>query len=121
MLIDNGGRASLRIGSKVPYMTASGQGNAQTQYQYFDQGVNIDCRLAEEAGRVGMIADFEITNVLRNEKEAPGAGLPNPTIGQLKAGVNTSLQPGTPAVVASIDDPVASRRFDIEAVVTRVP
>lgn len=119
MLIDNGGRASLRVGSKVPYVTVSGQGNAATQYQYFDQGVNIDCRLVEESGRVGIVAEFEISSVMHYDTGAPNP--PNPTIGQLRAGVNASLQPGIPAVVASIDDPIAPRKFDIEAVATRVP
>jgi hypothetical protein len=53
MLIDTTGKGTFKIGNRVPVATASfqpgagGGGNAtvNTQYQYFDVGVNIDCSI----------------------------------------------------------------------------
>jgi hypothetical protein len=34
--------------------------------------------------------------------------------------VNATLTPGKPSLVASIDDPVSERKFEVEAVVTKI-
>jgi hypothetical protein len=64
-------------------------------------------------------ADFDVSTIVQPDK----AVLPvvaNPIIGQLKINVDTLLNSGRPTVVASIDDPMTLRKFDVEATVTRV-
>jgi hypothetical protein len=90
-----------------------------TQFQYFDTGVNIDCRLRETNGRVGLSAEIDVSTIMEHTKGA-GANPPNPTIGSIRVAVNAVLRPGTPTMVVSIDDPVTMRKFDVEATVTKM-
>jgi hypothetical protein len=108
----------FKIGNRVPVATStSGGGMGNTQYTYIDVGVNIDVMLRPEpSGKVGVHADMDLSSALANEK-APGA---SPTISQIKVAITTAISPGKPTVVASFDDPVTSRKFDVEALVTKV-
>ena len=114
MLIDATGKGTFRAGNRVPYI---GSNSAQgPQYTYADVGVNIHARLREGNGRVLLNADLEVSTVIPREKDSP----PNPTIASIRISINTILTPGKPALVASVDDPVIKRRFDIEATVTKM-
>lgn len=117
MLIENEGRNSVRVGSKVPYVTGSTQTGAapavSTQYNYADIGVNIDCRLREMNGRVSIQAEMEISSVL-------SGGVPTPTVQSARVVVVTTLEPGKPALLTTIDDPIIQRKLNIEATATKV-
>jgi hypothetical protein len=116
MLIEANGKGTFRVGNRVPIAT----GGAQVgQYQYFDVGVNIECRLRESNGKVDLNADIEVSNIVEHEKGA-AAIPPNPTVSSIRLSVGTIVDLGKPALVASIDDPVTMRRFDVEATVTKV-
>jgi hypothetical protein len=125
MLVDTTGKGTFRVGNRVPVATGSFQPGSgtnalvSTQFTYVDVGVNIECWIREANGRVGLRADFDVSTIVQPDK----AALPivaNPIIGQLKINVDTLLNSGKPTVVASIDDPVTLRKFDVEATVTRV-
>jgi hypothetical protein len=118
MLIDANGKGNFRAGNKVPYLASSSPGQA-AQYNYADIGVNIDARLRDMQGKVSLAADLDVSTVLPRDKATPPAP-PNPTIASVRIGVNTIMIPGKPSLVASIDDPVTMRRFDVEATVTKV-
>ena len=45
---------------------------------------------------------------------------PTPTIAALRIEINDVLMLGKPTLVASIDDPVTMRKFDVEVTVTPV-
>ena len=127
MLIDTGGRGTFRVGQKVPYPTSSYQPSqgtgasplVSTQYQYVDIGVNIDCRLREVSGKVAINADIDVSTIVQHDKGA-AATPPNPAIASIRIGINAMVNPGKSTMVASIDDPVTMRRFDVEATVTKV-
>jgi hypothetical protein len=116
MLIEANGKGTFRTGNRVPFATVGMQSG---QYQYYDVGVNIECRLRESNGKVDISADIEVSNIVEHEKGA-AANPPNPTVAQIRLSVGTILGLGKPALVASIDDPVTMRRFDVEATVTKV-
>lgn len=108
----------FKIGNRVPVATSSSSGGmTNTQFTYIDVGVNIDVTLMQDlAGRIGMHSDMDMSTAITNEK-TPGM---SPTISQIKVAISTAIPPGKPTIVASFDDPVTTRKFDIEALVTKV-
>ena len=44
----------------------------------------------------------------------------NPTISQIKLNMDTTVAPGKPTVVASFDDPVTGRKFDLDVAITKM-
>ena len=64
-----------------------------------------------------MRADMDLSTAIAAEKGSP---ITNPTISQIKLGIETAILPGKPTIVASFDDPITSRKFEIEAIATKV-
>ena len=110
LLVDAGGRCSFRSGTRVPVASGKDQPN------YIDLGVNIDCQLRLENGRITLGSEIEVSSLPRTD----GLALPPPAISQARIKVNSTLQSGRRAVIASLDDPTFQRRFDVEALVTKV-
>jgi hypothetical protein len=106
-------KGTFRVGNRVPMATSSSPGN--TSYTYIDVGVNLDCTVGETDGKMSMRADLDLSNAVNTDKNPT-----NPTISQIKLNIDTTLLPGKPSVVASFDDPVTSRKFDVEATVTKM-
>lgn len=107
-------KSTFRIGNRVPMSTSTNAGS--NQWTYFDLGVNIDCTLAEQDGKILLHSDVDLSSPVLSDKN-PGA---NPTISQIKLNIETSVTPGKPTVVASFDDPVTARKFEIEVTVTKL-
>ena len=124
MLIDANSKGTFRVGNRIPYATGTFQpgvgGPATTQYQYADVGVNIDTRLRDIGGKIGLSSDLEISALVQNEKPAGASVGANPTFSSFKIGINTVVAPGKRVQVASVDDPITMRRFDVDATITRV-
>jgi hypothetical protein len=104
----------FKVGNRIPMATGTGSGN--TQFTYVDVGVNIDCVMEEREGKVAMHADLDLSTAVTQEKNPTG----NPTISQIRVNIDTTLVPGKPMVVASFDDPVTSRKFEVETMVTKL-
>jgi hypothetical protein len=128
MLIEANTKGTFRVGTKVPYATGSfqsGQGGAvspliNTQYNYADVGVNIDCHLGDIVnGKLVLHATLDLSTLVPHDKGA-ATNPPSPTIAQLRIEINDVLMLGKPTLVASIDDPVTMRKFDVEVTVTSV-
>lgn len=120
MLVNTTGKGTFHVGNRVPVATGPSQpGFANTQFTYVDVGVNIDCLIREVSGKVSLRADMDISSIVQPDKATVPA-VPNPIIGQLKINVDSLVNVGKPTVVASIDDPVTMRKFDVEATVTKV-
>ena len=128
MLMAASQKSSFRVGSRVPTATGSFQPGVggvgvnplvNTQYTYLDIGVNIDCTVAEINGKLMMHGNIDISSIVEH-KAAQGVNPPNPTVGQTRLELDTAVEPGKPTVIASIDDPVTARQFQVQATVTRV-
>lgn len=123
MMLDNEGRGSFRVGTRVPYVTGTFQApqgqtaTTQNQYSYFDAGVNIDCRVREVGQYLALNGQVDISSVIPPDKT--GAG-PNPTINSLRLDMSALLKPGKTSTVATVNDPVTMRRFELDATVTKV-
>ncbi|MGP8247034.1 MAG: hypothetical protein ACLQVN_21265 [Bryobacteraceae bacterium] len=125
MILEGEARGTFRVGNRVPVATQSQNADnaapASTQFQYLDVGVTISCSVREaEAGKLGMRANFDISSVLPRDLSVDTPAAAGPAIGQLKIEVETLVSPGKPTVVASVDDPVTKRKFDVETTVSRV-
>jgi hypothetical protein len=114
LVVNEGPKNTFKIGSRVPTATGSSTGN--TQFTYIDVGVNIDCVIAERGSQVGMHADMDISGAVASDKTPSG----NPIISQIKLQIDTAVTPAKPTVVASFDDPVTSRKFDVETTITKM-
>jgi hypothetical protein len=128
IMIEGNDKGIFRVGQKVPYATGSfqpGVGSAgvtplvSTQFSYAEVGVNIDCRINEMNGRIRLKATLDLSTVVQHDKSNAQIP-PMPIIGQLRVEVNALVNPGKPTLVASVDDPVTMRKFDVEATVTKV-
>jgi hypothetical protein len=87
--------------------------------------VNIDTRLIEQQqGKVTINATIDVSTIVTHKPDTSGAvqslALLQPTVSQIRIGVNATVSPGKESQVAAIDDPVSQRKFEVEAVVTKV-
>jgi general secretion pathway protein D len=126
LLVDDDRKATFRIGSRVPVASGSfmpsggGSPLVNTQYQYLDVGVNIECLVADVNGRLALHGNLDLSSVVKHDPAPGGTNPPNPTVGQTRLELDTMLEPGKPTIVASIDDPVDSRKLQVEATVTKI-
>jgi hypothetical protein len=122
MYLDSGGRGSFRLGYRVPYATGTTQGTSgasliSTQWNYMDAGINIDSRVRLAGSDILLHSEVEISSIVPPEKGAVPAP-PSPTVASSRISLDSVLSPGKPRLVASVDDPAAARKLDIEATVT---
>jgi hypothetical protein len=64
-----------------------------------------------------MHSDLDISTALMPEK---GAALPNPTISSIRVNADVTLPLGKPTVIASFDDPVTARKFEVDVVIAKM-
>jgi hypothetical protein len=118
LLVSPGRKTTFKVGNRVPVVTGSANSGGNVQFKYVDVGVNIDCTVNENNSSLTVHADLDISTAVTPEKGAPSA--PNPTISQIRLSLDTALTPGKPTVVASFDDPVTSRKFDVDLAITKM-
>lgn len=114
--VEGSQKATFKAGSRIPVATSSGAPGGNPGYTYLDVGVNIECTINEVGGKLTMFGILDLSSVLPHE----GAPQANPTVGQTQLRLQTTLDPGKPTLLASIDDPGTMRRLQVEATVTRI-
>ena len=119
LLVNPGVKSTFKVGNRVPVSTGS-QGGAlvNNQFTYIDVGLNIDCVVNESGSKFAIHTDMDISTAVMPDKSANAA--PNPTISQIHLNLDTTVGAGKPTVVASFDDPVTSRKFDIDVAITKM-
>lgn len=127
LLMETGRKAIFKVGDRIPVASGSFQSGGtgvnplvNTQFTYIDIGVNIECSLNEQNGRILLHGDLDLSTVAPPDAAAHAAIPANPTVAQTKLNLDTALEAGKPTVIAAIDDPVTSRKFQVEATVARV-
>jgi hypothetical protein len=120
LLVNSARRATMNVGNRVAYPSggSGGIGQGNTQYQYYEVGVNIDCTVEERGGKYMMHAELNLSTVVPPDKAA--AASLAPTVSQIKVSMDTTLTPGKPTVVASFDDPTTARKFDVDVTLTKM-
>jgi len=129
MLIESHNKGTFKLGERVPVASGSFQPGVggvgvnplvNTQFSYIDVGVNIDAFVSEENGRVTLNSNLDISTLVEHKAPQPSQILPNPTVSQIKIAQLSTVTPGKPTLVASVDDPVTQRKFDVEVTITKV-
>jgi len=120
LLVNPGHKTTFKVGNRVPVANAAMTNGTQvnTQFTYIDVGVNIDCVVNDNNSNLTLHGDLDISTAVMPEK-GPNV-IQVPTISQIRLNLDTKVAPGKPAVVASFDDPVTSRKFDLDVAITRM-
>jgi hypothetical protein len=120
LLVNHNQKTVFKVGNRVPVATGGTSGGTlvNTQFTYIDVGLNIDCVVAEAGSKFGMHADLDISTAVMPDKNLNS--VQNPTISQIKLNLDTTVPPGKPTVVASFDDPVTGRKFDVDVAITKM-
>jgi len=118
LLVNRAEKSTFKVGNRVPVATGSQNANAMvnTQFTYIDVGLNIECRVAETGSKLALHADLDISTAVMPEKTNP---VPNPTISSIRLNIDTTVPAGKPTVIASFDDPVTGRKFDIDVAISK--
>jgi hypothetical protein len=119
LLVNHNQKTVFKVGNRVPVVSGGTGGvGGNAQFTYIDVGLNIDCVLAEAGSKFAMHADLDISTAVMPDKSPNAANAP--TISQIKLSLDTIVAPGKPTVVASFDDPVTSRKFDLDVTITKM-
>lgn len=117
------GKGVFRLDHRVPYL-AGPPSNPQAAGQYVssERSLFIECGVSD-AGAAQMVSlslSLGITDLVRGEKSPEEGGPPLvPAVTRIQADMPVHL--GARARVASIDDPVLPRRYEVEVLVQRAP
>jgi hypothetical protein len=113
MSVQDGSTGSIRVGNRVPYSVG------KDQFQFYDVGINIDCRLREHENNVLLDnTSVEISSIVKDE--SPSAPSLNPVVRQARARVDAAVTPGKPTLVTALDDVSSNRRYEVEVTATKV-
>jgi hypothetical protein len=112
MVVEEGSYASFRVGNRVPIV------GGEKGPQYLDVGMNIDCRPRQRGDGVSLDIRVESLSVVAQEQ--PPTAIPNPLLRQQRSNIAPVVALGKPTVVASMDDVVSNRRYEIEVTATKV-
>jgi len=117
------GNANLRVGERIPYPASRPSDQQPAPHQFVEQGIFIDCKVSSGAApsQVNLNLVIELTNHRFWEK-TPDAGGPPPAVETMRFSfAEAPVTPGGKAMLGFLDDPVLGRRFEVEAVVIRLP
>jgi hypothetical protein len=112
-------RAAVRVGSRVPIVRTGvpKSDGSSPQYEYYDVGMNIDCTLWDTDKGLIVHTNLEMNSVANSEISSTPS---TPVIRRLHLEDDTLVEPGKSAVVGSIDDVTADRRYEVEVTATKV-
>jgi len=111
MVVEDGDWGKIRVGNRVPYRSA------ETQFQYQDVGMNIDCHPHEQEDNVALAISVDFSSVA---PQAEPAATFKPVVRTERAEVVSVVKAGKPALVTSMDDVISNRRYEIEVTATKV-
>jgi hypothetical protein len=121
------GRASLRMGAKVPVQTAATpilDGKAMPYggpVQYQDVGTNIDCALSVlDGGRFSVEISVDDTSIYPDGQTAPTGGPGNPTFRSFRASDSMILKDGETGQFTTATDKVSGETVKIDVTLTVV-
>ncbi|MFZ3341504.1 MAG: hypothetical protein WA609_15475 [Terriglobales bacterium] len=109
----------LRSGTRYPIATTTVEKN-ETQYQYLDVGVSIDCRVVERGAYLELNAVVDSSVIEGADAHAATYPSIGPVIGQMKSDIRSLIRPGTPTMVTSMEDPASKRRFQLDVTATKM-
>ncbi|MGO9337801.1 MAG: hypothetical protein ACLPY1_09865 [Terracidiphilus sp.] len=114
LIVASGGKTTFKQGSRVPIVTGvSGDPASGTQVQYVDVGLNIEASADGYMDGLRLRSKVEQTNVA---DEKSGVGTQDPIVRQTVLDGTSTLVPGKPLILGSLDVPGTTRKQEIEVV-----
>ena len=120
MTTDADGRATVKLGNKVPVLTGeyhAASAQTQTQFTYVDVGLNLDTRLHEFANGIQVSAKVEKSSVA---DEPSTLDMHEPIIRQQVLENTAVVALGKPVMLGSLDIPGSTGHLDISLLVEAV-
>lgn len=119
-------KASVRLGSRIPIATGSFPSGGSkelnplvnTQFQYIDLGVNIDCVVEPLDSDAVLSTNVDINRLAPEQPRENRTG--NPIVRQTKIQVHNLVPLGKSTLLSSADEVDGTGRFQIDATVTKV-
>jgi hypothetical protein len=120
LVVLSGATTDLKQGSRVPIVTGSADSGSsapksplQSQVQYVDVGLNIQATVDGAQDSLRLRTKIEQS---RLAEESSGVGAQDPVIRQTALESTSTLTPGKPLVLGSLDIPGSARHLEIEVV-----
>lgn len=118
LIVASGGKTTFKQGSRVPivtgsYDTSSTPSGPETQVQYLDVGLNIEASADGNMDGLRLRSKVEQTNVA---DEKSGVGTQDPIVRQTVLDDTSTLAPGKPLILGSLDVPGTTRKQEIAVV-----
>lgn len=114
LIVASGGKTTFKQGSRVPVVTGvTGDSASGAQVQYMDVGLNIEASADGYMDGLRLRSKVEQTNVA---DEKSGVGTQDPIVRQTVLDGTSTLMPGKPLVLGSLDVPGTMRKQEIEVV-----
>jgi hypothetical protein len=109
-----GEKGQLKLGNKVPLMTGSREpdaGAASSQVQYLDVGLSIAATLTGSGD--GLILRTKVEQSTLADEKSAGGPL-DPVLHQAVLENATTITPGKPTTLGSLDIPGGTHRLEVE-------
>jgi hypothetical protein len=111
MNLNSGDTNQIRIGTRVPVEAKQGE------FTYLDVGTTIKSRLREHDNGLMLDVWCDVSNFALPDQQNQN---PHPAVRQLQINASTTVFPGKPMMVGSVDDPNSKRQFQLEVTVNRL-
>jgi type II secretory pathway component GspD/PulD (secretin) len=114
LIVASGGKTTFKQGSRVPVVTGvTGDPTTGTQVQYMDVGLSIEASADGYVDGLRLRSKVEQTDVAG---EKSGVGTQDPIVRQTVLDGTSTLAPGKPLILGSLDVPGTTRKQEIEVV-----
>jgi type II secretory pathway component GspD/PulD (secretin) len=121
LVVSSGAKTVLKQGTKIPIVTGTfneGSSSANSQVQYLDVGLNLEASLEGHGDGLRLRSKIEQSRVA---EEKSGVGAQDPMVHQTTLEEISTLTPGKPLMLGSLDIPGTARRQQIEVSSEPVP
>jgi type II secretory pathway component GspD/PulD (secretin) len=121
LVVSSGAKTVLKQGTKVPVVTGvfnEASSSANSQVQYLDVGLNLEASLEGHGDGLRLRSKIEQSRVA---EEKSGVGAQDPMVHQTTLEEISTLTPGKPLMLGSLDIPGTARRQQIEVTSVAVP
>lgn len=117
---------NIRVGSRIPIPVGSFSSSQKegvnplvnTQFQYVDAGVKVDCVVEPMDSSVILSTDVDVNSIAPEQNTEPRIG--GPIMRQNKLHLKNIVPLGKSTVISSVDQMDGTDRFQVEVTVSRV-
>jgi hypothetical protein len=117
MTIEDNDRGEAKVGARVPVNVGGTVPNSQ--WQYMDVGVNINCRISGKGDYAALRTMIEISSFALAEQQGSGPAA-QPVVRQMRTDMAAVVPLGKPTVIGIIDDVNSTKRYEVAVTATKL-